>query len=58
MAEPLATRLVPSLLCSARLYSEQISPPPWRFVPVMVVDHRHDVSRWRQLRGVLTFAPS
>jgi len=36
------TLLIPGLLCTPRLYAEQI-PALWRFGPVMVADHtRHD----------------
>ena len=41
MSQPLPTVLVPGLLCSARLYSEQV-PQLWHWGPVMVADHRHD----------------
>ncbi len=41
MTEPLPTLLVPGLLCSARLFADQI-PALWRFGAVTVVDHRQD----------------
>ena len=41
MREPLPMMLVPGLLCSARLYAEQIAAL-WRFGPVTVADHRRD----------------
>jgi pimeloyl-ACP methyl ester carboxylesterase len=41
MSRPQATVLVPGLLCSARLYTEQI-PALWRFGPVTVADHTRD----------------
>ena len=44
MREPLPTVLVPGLLCTARLYAEQIAAL-WGFGPVTVADHtprRHD----------------
>jgi len=41
MTEPLPSVLVPGLLCTARLYAEQI-PALWRFGPVTVADHTRD----------------
>ena len=41
MSEPLPMVLVPGLLCTARLYAEQV-PVLWRFGPVMIADHRRD----------------
>jgi pimeloyl-ACP methyl ester carboxylesterase len=41
MPEPLPTVLVPGLLCSARLYADQI-PVLWQFGPVTVADHTRD----------------
>ena len=48
--------LVPGLMCSARLYADQI-PTLWRFGPVMVADHRHDASMEALARRVLREAP-
>jgi pimeloyl-ACP methyl ester carboxylesterase len=48
--------LVPGLLCSARLYSEQIGAL-WRFGPVMVADHRHDDTMTGIARSILSQAP-
>ncbi|HLH69166.1 MAG TPA: alpha/beta fold hydrolase [Candidatus Dormibacteraeota bacterium] len=47
MSEPQATVLIPGLLCSARLYAEQI-PALWRFGPVAVADH----TRHHRLDGI------
>jgi pimeloyl-ACP methyl ester carboxylesterase len=41
MPEPLPIVLVPGLICSARLYAEQI-PALWRFGSVNIADHRRD----------------
>jgi len=41
MPAPLPIVLVPGLLCSARLYAEQI-PALWRFGSVSIADHRRD----------------
>src|SRR4051812_42509788 len=41
MRETLPVILVPGLLCSARLYAEQI-PRLWQSAPVTVADHRRD----------------
>jgi pimeloyl-ACP methyl ester carboxylesterase len=54
--EPMQTVLVPGLMCSARLYAEQI-PPLWRFGPVMVADHRRDESMEAIARRILGEAP-
>jgi pimeloyl-ACP methyl ester carboxylesterase len=48
--------LVPGLLCSARLYAEQI-PALWRFGPVMVADHTRDDSITAIARRILATAP-
>jgi pimeloyl-ACP methyl ester carboxylesterase len=48
--------LVPGLLCSARLYSEQVGAL-WRFGPVMVADHRHDDTMTAIARRILSVAP-
>jgi pimeloyl-ACP methyl ester carboxylesterase len=41
MIEPLPIVLVPGLLCSPRLFAEQV-PELWRFGPVLVADHTRD----------------
>ncbi len=56
MAEALASVLVPGLICSARLYAEQI-PALWRFGPVMVADHRQDDSMDAIAERILEAAP-
>jgi pimeloyl-ACP methyl ester carboxylesterase len=56
MREPLPVMLVPGLLCSARLYGEQIAAL-WRFGPVMVADHRHDDTMEAIARRILGMAP-
>lgn len=56
MREPLPTVLIPGLLCTARLYLEQI-PALWRLGPVMVADHTRDDSMQDIARRVLGDAP-
>jgi pimeloyl-ACP methyl ester carboxylesterase len=56
MALPTPTVLVPGLLCSARLYAEQI-PALWRFGPVTVADHRRDDSMDAIAERILAAAP-
>jgi pimeloyl-ACP methyl ester carboxylesterase len=56
MTEPIPTILVPGLMCSARLYAEQI-PMLWRFGPVTVADHRRDDSMDAIARRILSTAP-
>jgi pimeloyl-ACP methyl ester carboxylesterase len=48
--------LVPGLICSARLYAEQI-PALWRFGPVTVADHTRDDSMTAIARRILAAAP-
>jgi len=48
--------LVPGLICSARLYAEQI-PALWRFGPVTVADHTRDESIAAIARRILAAAP-
>lgn len=50
------TILVPGLLCSPRLYAEQL-PALWRFGPVSVASHRHDDSLAAIARRLLAAAP-
>jgi pimeloyl-ACP methyl ester carboxylesterase len=56
MREPLPTVLIPGLLCTARLYAEQI-PALWRFGPVTVANHTHDDSMAGIARRILANAP-
>ena len=48
--------LVPGLLCTPRLYLEQI-PALWRFGPVAVADHTRDDSMNHMARRILSLAP-
>jgi pimeloyl-ACP methyl ester carboxylesterase len=57
MAEPLPIVLVPGLLCTLRLYSEQL-PALWRFGSVMIADHTRDDSMQRIARRILSQAPA
>jgi len=41
MTDPLPIVLIPGLLCSPRLYGEQL-PELWRFGPIVVADHTRD----------------
>jgi len=54
--ESLPVVLVPGLMCSARLYAEQI-PALWRLGPVMVADHTRDDSMTAIARRILAAAP-
>jgi pimeloyl-ACP methyl ester carboxylesterase len=54
MALPIV--LVPGLLCTARLYAEQI-PALWRMGPVTVADHTRDDSMAAIARRILADAP-
>lgn len=56
MSEPLPMVLVPGLLCSARLYSDQIAHL-WRFGPVTVADHTRDLSIDAIAARILASAP-
>jgi len=56
MQETLPTVLVPGLLCSPRLFGEQI-PALWRFGPVVVADHTRDDSMSGIARRLLAEAP-
>jgi pimeloyl-ACP methyl ester carboxylesterase len=56
MSEPLPIVLVPGLLCSARLYAEEI-PYLWRFGPVTVADHTRDASIDAIAARILATAP-
>lgn len=48
--------LLPGLLCSPRLYAEQL-PALWQFGPVTVASHRHDDSLAAIARRFLATAP-
>ena len=56
MSESLPILLVPGLLCTPRLYADQI-PALWRFGPVMVADHTRDASMSDIARRILAQAP-
>ena len=56
MAEPLHTVLVPGLLCTPRLYAEQL-PLLWRLGPVTVADHTRDADLPSLARRILAHAP-
>jgi pimeloyl-ACP methyl ester carboxylesterase len=56
MQEPLPIVLVPGLLCTPRLYREQIEAL-WRFGPVLVADHTRDDSMAGIARRILSQAP-
>ncbi len=48
--------LIPGLLCTPRLYAEQM-PALWRFGPVTVANHTHDDSMSGIARRILSLAP-
>jgi pimeloyl-ACP methyl ester carboxylesterase len=56
MQEPLPIVLIPGLLCTPRLYAEQL-PALWRFGPVTVANHTHDDSMAGIARRILSEAP-
>jgi pimeloyl-ACP methyl ester carboxylesterase len=56
MREPLPTVLIPGLLCTPRLYAEQI-PALWPLGPVTIANHAHDDSMSGIARRVLSSAP-
>src|SRR5262245_48817129 len=56
MQEPLPIVLVPGLLCTARLYLEQI-PALWQLGPVTIADHTRDDSMVSIARRLLAQAP-
>jgi pimeloyl-ACP methyl ester carboxylesterase len=56
MREPLPTVLIPGLLCTPRLYAEQI-PALWRFGAVTVADHTRDDTIGGIARRILAQAP-
>jgi pimeloyl-ACP methyl ester carboxylesterase len=57
MSEPLPILLVPGLLCSPRLYADQI-PELWRLGPVTIADHTRDDSVVAIARRILAGAPA
>jgi pimeloyl-ACP methyl ester carboxylesterase len=56
MREPLPTVLIPGLLCTPRLYADQI-PALWPLGPVTIASHIHDDSMSGIARRVLSSAP-
>ena len=56
MREPLPTVLIPGLLCTPRLYADQVAAL-WRFGPVTVANHTRDDSMSDIARRVLSDAP-
>lgn len=56
MPEPLPTVLIPGLLCTPRLYGEQL-PELWRFGPLFIADHTRDDSVAGTARRLLAAAP-
>lgn len=56
MQESLAVVLVPGLLCTPRLYGEQI-PVLWQLGPVVVADHTRDDTMAAIARRLLATAP-
>jgi pimeloyl-ACP methyl ester carboxylesterase len=56
MAEPTPIVLIPGLLCSPRLYADQI-PYLWRLGPVTIADHTRDDSVGAIARRILASAP-
>lgn len=57
MSEPLPIVLVPGLLCSARLYFDQL-PVLWPFGPVTIANHTRDDSMGDIARRILSAAPA
>ncbi|HYM91582.1 MAG TPA: alpha/beta fold hydrolase [bacterium] len=56
MPEPPPILLIPGLLCSPRLYGEQL-PALWRFGPLVIADHTRDDSMAAIARRILAAAP-
>jgi pimeloyl-ACP methyl ester carboxylesterase len=56
MSEPLPSVLIPGLLCTAKLYAEQI-PALWRVGPVTIADHTRDDSMVPIAQRILSLAP-
>ncbi len=57
MTEPIPVVLLPGLLCTPRLYREQL-PDLWRFGPLVLADHTRGDSVAAIARRVLAAAPS
>ena len=57
MVEALHTVLVPGLLCTPRLYAEQL-PALWRLGPVTLADHTRDADMASIARRILASAPA
>jgi pimeloyl-ACP methyl ester carboxylesterase len=53
---PVPAVLIPGLLCSPRLYAEQL-PALWQFGPVYVASHRHDDNLAAIASRILATAP-
>ena len=56
MNSPLPVLFIPGLLCSPRLYGDQI-PALWNFGPITVADHTRDNSMDAIARRILSMAP-
>jgi len=56
LTESLPVVLIPGLLCTPRLYGEQL-PALWRFGPVTVADHTRDESVEAAAQRILADAP-
>jgi pimeloyl-ACP methyl ester carboxylesterase len=56
MTEPIPILLIPGLLCSPRLYADQV-PQLWRLGPVTIADHTRDDSMSAIARRILASAP-
>jgi pimeloyl-ACP methyl ester carboxylesterase len=56
MREPLPILMVPGLLCSARLYRDQV-PELWRIGPITLVDPTRDDTLQAMARRMLATAP-
>jgi pimeloyl-ACP methyl ester carboxylesterase len=56
MSEPVATVVVPGMLCSPRLYQHQL-PLLWRSGPVFIADHTRDPDISAIARRILAVAP-
>jgi pimeloyl-ACP methyl ester carboxylesterase len=57
MSASLPTVFIPGLLCSARLYEDQIAAT-WRFGPVTVADHTRESDIVATARSILATAPA
>jgi pimeloyl-ACP methyl ester carboxylesterase len=56
MLEPTPILLIPGLICSPRLYTDQV-PHLWRLGPVTIADHTRDDSMGAIARRILAAAP-